>query len=76
MVRLKPQSDDQIRISTRGAMSVLSHSLPRERAKRCREFAQSARLSATTATGELRDAYLKLAGQWEQLSHEATKEAR
>ena len=47
-----------------------------ERAKRYREFARSARLSATTAKAELRDSYIKLAGQWEQLAREADEEAK
>jgi hypothetical protein len=49
---------------------------PGERAKRYREFARSARLSGTTAKGELRDSYVKLAGQWEDLAHDADEEAK
>jgi hypothetical protein len=56
-------------------MTELSHLPPRERAKRYREFARSARMSATTTGGELRDSYIKLAGQWSQLALEADADA-
>ena len=57
-------------------MSDLSHLPHRERAKRYRYFAHAARLSAASAKGELREAYIKIAGQWEQLALEADEEAK
>jgi hypothetical protein len=43
----------------------------RELAKRYREFALAARLSATTSDMRMSDEYIKLAGHWEQLALEA-----
>ena len=57
------------------SVTELSHLPHRERAKRYREFARNARLSAATATGDLRDVYVKIAGQWEQLALEAEADA-
>ena len=57
-------------------MTELSDLPHRERAKRYREFARSARLEAASAKGEVRDAFIKVAGQWEQLALEAEADAK
>jgi len=47
-----------------------------ERAKRYRELGRVARLDAANAKGEVRDAFIKIAGQWEQLALEAEADAK
>ena len=61
-----------------GGLSVTELSdLPhRERAKRYRELARAARLDAASAKGEVRDGFIKVAGQWEQLALEAEADAK
>jgi hypothetical protein len=49
---------------------------PQERVKRYRAQALEARFKATTCTGEQQLAYIKLAGQWEQLALEADEDAK
>ena len=56
-------------------MTELSQLPPRERAKRYRELAREARLQATGSKGEAQIAFVKFAGQWEQLAREADDDA-
>ena len=57
-------------------MTELSELLPRERAKRYRELAREARVHAANSKADKRDAFVKLAGKWEQLALEAEADAR
>ena len=56
-------------------MTEISELPPRERAPRYRELAREARLQAANSKGEAQAAFVKLAGQWEQLALEADAEA-
>ena len=57
-------------------MTELSDLPHRERAKRYRELGRSARLDAAASKGEVREAFIKVAGQWEQLAREAEADAK
>jgi hypothetical protein len=57
-------------------LTELSGLPPRERAKRYRELAREARLHAVNSKADKRDAFVKLAGKWEQLALEAEVDAR
>lgn len=57
-------------------MTELSELPPRERAKRYRELAREARLHAANSKADKRDAFVKLAGKWEQFALEAEAEAK
>jgi hypothetical protein len=56
-------------------MTEISELPPRERAKRYRELAREARVQASSSKGEAQVAFIKFAGQWEQLALEAESEA-
>lgn len=57
-------------------MSETSELPLRERAKRFRARAREARLKAAQCSGEMRDAFIKLAGNWELLATEAEDDAK
>jgi hypothetical protein len=52
-------------------LSEISKLPLRERAKRYRAHARETRIKAAQCTGEIRAAFLKIAGYWEQLALEA-----
>jgi len=56
-------------------LTELSELPPRERAKRYRELAREARVHAANSKADKREAFVKLAGKWEQLALEAEAEA-
>ena len=55
-------------------MTELSELPSRERAKRYREMAWEARGQAAHSKAEMKAAFIKIAGQWEQLALEADAE--
>ena len=56
-------------------MTEISKLPPRERVKRYRDLAHEARVQAANSKGEVQAAFIKFAGQWEQLAREAESEA-
>ena len=57
-------------------MTELSELPIRERVTRYRELARGARHQAANSKGEARTAFIKFAGQWEQLALEAENDAK
>jgi hypothetical protein len=55
-------------------MTEMSKLPPLVRAKRYRELAQESRIQAAHSKGEQQAAFIKFAGQWEQLAREAEAE--
>jgi hypothetical protein len=57
-------------------MTEISELPPRERAKRYRELGREAAHQAANSKGEAQAAFVKFAGQWEQLALEAENDAK
>jgi hypothetical protein len=55
-------------------LTELSELSPRKRAARYRELAREARVHAANSKADKREAFVKLAGKWEQLALEADSE--